>query len=218
MLCLRPGNKKNDWIPKLTTMANDAEELDCWRDFIAGDEAAFRRLYDDYAGRLFAFGCSFCPDEETVKDAIQDLYIDLYRYRSNLDPEVNLTAYLYSSMRRKLVIILKKARQREAAEDQPFEPDFRVEWSMETRMMRNEQERELLCLLSKEIRKLSSRQREVLYLRFTLEMTYEEIAEVMAVSLPTCRTLVYRAVRQLRINMEHTRISVVNLLMLVLSR
>lgn len=199
-------------------MVNDAKEQSHWRNFIAGSETAFQWLYENYADKLFSFGCSFCKDEETVKDAIQDMFIDVFRYRSNLDPEVNLSAYLYSSMRRKLFLALKKIWQRETAGEVGFDPDFLVDWDMETRMVRDEQHKELVYLLSEEIKKLSGRQREVLYLRFNLEMTYEEVAQVMDVSMATCRTLVYRAVKQLRVNLENTRIPMINLLILVFSR
>ncbi|WP_257668209.1 RNA polymerase sigma factor [Parapedobacter tibetensis] len=196
-------------------MISNSEEHDCWCDFIAGSDAAFRMLYDIYVDKLFSFGCGFCRDEETVKDTIHDLFIDLYRYRANVARTVNLSAYLYSAMRRKLVVALKNIRKQQSV--QLTDMDFQVDWNIETHIMRDEQEKELVYILSQEIQKLSNRQREVLYLRFTLDMTYEEVAEVMDVSVATSRTLVYRAVKQMRVNMERTNIPMVNLLMLVLS-
>lgn len=195
-------------------MINDENEQNCWHNFIAGSEEAFRELYTNYVDRLFSFGCGFCVDEDIVKDAIQDMFIDLYKYRAGLDTNVNLSAYLYSSFRRKLLLNLKKKRQLEPIDGQ-FLPDFSMDWDAETNMMREEQEKELTHLLTQEIKKLSGRQREVLYLRFTLEMTYEEVAGVMQVSVATSRTLVYRAVKQLRVNMEDIKVPILNLLLLV---
>ncbi|MNL66075.1 RNA polymerase sigma factor [compost metagenome] len=65
-------------------------------------------------------------------------------------------------------------------------------------MINDEQQSELLLKLSRQLELLPSRQKEALYLRFNSELEYEEIAVIMNISLETCRTLVYRAVKQLR--------------------
>ena len=187
-----------------------AKEQSCWSEFISGSDAAFRMIYDAFAERLFFFGYNYCQDKEMVKDAIQDLFIDLHRYRRNLGPDVNLTAYLFSSMRRKLFAALKKSRQQESMGSRDPDMDFLMDLDTESSIIRNEQERELACLLSKEIEKLPGRQREVLYLRYTMEMNYKDIAGIMEISVATSRTLVYRAVRQLRKNMKGTRLPVIN--------
>ncbi|QEC53430.1 RNA polymerase sigma-70 factor (ECF subfamily) [Anseongella ginsenosidimutans] len=183
-----------------------ADEQSYWHNFIAGKEAAFRMLYDRYIDQLFSFGSNYCNERETIKDAIHDLFIDLYRYRSNLNPQVNITAYLYSSLRRKLALLLKKTSQQETLGEQHADLDFLLDGNKEASMIRDEKERELLELLSKEIQKLPARQREVLYLRFTLELSYQETAEIMDISIATARTLVYRALRQLRSNMEEEKV------------
>src|SRR5690606_21326032 len=65
-------------------------------------------------------------------------------------------------------------------------------------IIRKEKETELTNLLSKEMERLPGRQREILYLRYIREMSYQDIAGTMNISVATSRTLVYRAVRQLR--------------------
>lgn len=204
-------SKFEDLIRERPIMTNDAKEQSCWREFIAGEEFAFRRLYDLYTDRLFAFGNNYCKQRETVKDAIHDLFIDLYRYREKLDPNVNLQAYIYTSFRRKLALSLKKAGRQESLATDHKELIFMFheggDENMEASIIRDEQEREISRLLSRQIQMLPSRQQEALYLRFTLEASYEEAAGIMAVSVATARTLVYRAVRQLRANMEEMRVS-----------
>lgn len=175
-----------------------AKEQRQWRAFIGGSEAAFRSLYLAFVDRLFSYGYHHCHNRELVKDAIQDLFIDLFRYRANLDREADPTAYLYVSLRRKLNTALKKSRNQELMAQGDPAMDLLTAPDTEWGMIQKETETELNRLLSKEIKRLPGRQREILYLRYIREMSYPDIAGIMNISVATSRTLVYRAVRQLR--------------------
>lgn len=179
-----------------------------WRDFVAGEAHAFRKLYNYYADRLFTFGCRYCGDVDLVKDLIHDLFVDLHRYRLRLNPEVHVTAYLYRSLRRKITAAGKKQQQYTGLhpllnDEQPF----LIEWDTEQTTIRNEEEAELMRRVADEVNKLPTRQQEALYLRFTCELDYDEVADIMEVSVASCRTAVYRAIKTLREKLEETRIS-----------
>ena len=45
---------------------------------------------------------------------------------------------------------------------------------------------------------LSPRQREIIYLRFYQNLSYEEIADIMDLNYQTSRNLLYKAIRSLR--------------------
>ena len=47
---------------------------------------------------------------------------------------------------------------------------------------------------------LTERQREIIYLRYMQECSYEEIAEIMQISVPACRKLLYRTLLKLKHN------------------
>ena len=52
--------------------------------------------------------------------------------------------------------------------------------------------------LSKALKTLTKKQRKVLFLRFNQDRTYQEISEIMGVSIETARTSIYRAIKTLR--------------------
>ncbi len=166
-----------------------------WTSFIDGDANALNLLYKQFADALYAFGLRFTEDTELVKDGIQDLFVDLFKYRKTLAPEVNVKSYLFTSLKRKICLVLKK---KAAEANHSFEVPFLLSSSIEEQIISDEQQSELLLKLNKQLELLPSRQKEALYLRFNAELDYEEIAVVMNVSLETCRTLVYRGVKQLR--------------------
>ena len=166
-----------------------------WASFIDGDDDALNLLYKQFIDVLYAFGLRFTDDPELVKDGIQDLFVDLYKYRKTLAMEVNVKSYLFTSLKRKICLVLRK---KAAEANHSFEIPFLLSCSIEDQIINDEHQSELLLKLNNQLELLPSRQKEALYLRFNSELEYEEIALVMNVSLETCRTLVYRGVKQLR--------------------
>lgn len=175
-----------------------SQKSDClsWRAWIEGDECAFRDLYTQYADILFSFGLRYTPDRDLVKDAIHDLFVDLHKYRRSLSLQVNVKGYLFSSLKRKIVSVLKRQHKEAGVENADL--SFYISCGQEDSIIHSESERELRGRLQRELSSLPDRQREVLYLRFHSELDYEEIAVLMDITVATCRTLVYRALKQLR--------------------
>lgn len=170
-------------------------DKDLWTSFINGDDDSLNLLYKQFIDVLYAFGLRFTDDADLVKDGIQDLFVDLYKYRKTLAFEVNVKSYLFTSLKRKICLVLRKNA---AAANHSFEVPFLLSCSIEDQIIETENQSELLLKLNKQLELLPSRQKEALYLRFNAELEYEEVAAIMNVSLETCRTLVYRGVKQLR--------------------
>ena len=45
---------------------------------------------------------------------------------------------------------------------------------------------------------LSDRQREAIYLKYTNDFSYEEIAEILNIDVASSRTLIYRSIKKIR--------------------
>lgn len=183
----------------------DLKEYTYWQDFIGGCDRAFEGLYNMYIDRLFTFGKKYHHDGELIKDSIQDLFTDLYRYRGNINPQVKVRPYLFISLRR---IILAKIRKENKAHGLPQELyyTFTIEWSTESQWIQREENQHLYQRLQKLIKLLPSRQREAIYLKFHEELSYEEVAALMQVSVASCRTLIYRAIRYIRGKVDHPQV------------
>ncbi|MCE7071358.1 sigma-70 family RNA polymerase sigma factor [Dyadobacter sp. CY327] len=182
---------------------------DLWERFISGSSSAFSELYDAYTDVLYKFGMRYSADSDLVKDCIHDLFIDLHSYRGSLAKEVNVKFYLLKSFRRKLHAAHRKSSLLNFNSWQADET-FGINafaFSAEHEIIVDEKQREMLDHLALEINQLPERQREILYLRFNQDLDYEEIASMMQISVPTCRTFIYRALKQLRGKLEFSSIA-----------
>lgn len=168
-----------------------------WESFLEGDKEAFAHLYNLHVEALYRYGTKLCADENLVKDAIQEVFLDLYlkRKKNKTKPE-NLRYYLILALKRNLIKKLK--RNRKLVNEEECELHFEPEYSIEKAIIENEEEEELNRKVNEMLKKLPAKQKEALYLRYNQSMEYPEIAQLLNISVESVRKQVYRAVSSIR--------------------
>jgi RNA polymerase sigma factor (sigma-70 family) len=177
-------------------MNEQYEDQKLWNDFTTGCDRAFRLLFDKYANRLFVFGMNFTGDEETVKDCVQDLFVKLYAERGNLPPVSNVKAYLFNSLKHRLLNLQRDKVEfctvETALAEESDDPSPESLLIMEEKAL--EQKREVERLFAE----ITPRQREILYYRYVEELPYEDICKLMQMNYQSVRNLLHRTVTKLR--------------------
>ncbi len=82
-----------------------------WDDFVAGNDVAYKTIYNTHLQSLYKFGLHFTRNEDLIQDCVHDLFIDLHRYRSRLKKTNNIKLYLFISLKRKIIRALGKERR-----------------------------------------------------------------------------------------------------------
>ncbi len=173
-------------------MKNCTDE-NLWNNFLAGDENAFKRIYEQSISELFTYGNRFSSDQELVKDCIQDLFINLHRTRSQIGKTNKILPYLMVSLKR---IIIKKLKEQNLGRRVDFENlPFRFLLEEEEEIIRDENEGDAL---QKAMDQLTPRQREAIYLKYVLELDYDQLGRVLNLNYQTSRNLIYRGLQRLR--------------------
>ena len=169
-----------------------------WESFKLGNKDAFASIYNQHLNTLYHYGTKLCPDDEIVKDAIQEVFLDLYLKREkNKTNPANLKYYLILSLKRNLIKKLKRSRR--LGEINPgYELTFEPGYNIEQIMIENEEETERTRYIQFIFNQLPVKQKEALYLRFNELMDYSEIANVMNISVESVRKQVYRAIKTVR--------------------
>jgi RNA polymerase sigma-70 factor (ECF subfamily) len=179
-----------------TNALTDDQQL--WQAVRAGHEDAFEGLYRRYFRDLFHYGRQFLRDEEAVNDAIQDLFVDLWRNRRSLSPARSVKYYLMVSLRRKIHRSLRPEHFTETDWELLPESLLPSQSSAETDFTNREDK----CLLTEKLNawldQVPPRQREALILRYYYDMEYAEVAEMLGIKEQTSRNLVQKALYKLR--------------------
>jgi RNA polymerase sigma factor (sigma-70 family) len=168
-----------------------------WKSFLAGNNEAFAHLYNLHVEALFRYGTKLCSNDDLVKDAIQEVFLDLYlkRHKNKTNPD-NLRWYLILALKRNLIKKLK--HNRKLADETECELNFEPEYSIEKAIIENEEEAELNRKVNEVLKNLPAKQKEALYLRYNETMEYPEIAQVLNISVESVRKQVYRALTAIR--------------------
>lgn len=174
-------------------------DSDLWQAFRSGSEAAFEGLYRRFYGKLFRYGRTFTHDDDLVEDCIQDLFLNLHRYRHTLraPDEGGVAFYLFGALRNTLARQLGVLqRVREARRLPPDETD--LDLTVEEALVLREFSEMQLQKLNRAVEQLPQRQREAVYLKFYSGLSFEQIASVMGVNPQSAKNFIQKALHELR--------------------
>lgn len=172
-------------------------DIDVWSSFKMGDDRSLSFIYEEYAPRLYHYGVKFTSDVTIIEDSIQDLFSNLIKLRHNLGDTDNILFYLLKSFKRILLKRLQKDKHHDVGTD-PGEYAFDMTFSIEHDIIVEEIESEKLAMVRNALKSLTNRQKEAIYLRFAKDLAYEEIADIMNISVEACRNLIYTAIKSLK--------------------
>ncbi|NBC18308.1 MAG: sigma-70 family RNA polymerase sigma factor [Bacteroidetes bacterium] len=159
-----------------------------------GCAVLFRTFYED----LYNYGLRLCHREQYVKDAIQDVFLTLWRTRDRLADVSSVKAYLLSSLRRTLLRTLDRDRRRDDRNERYSAERATISFSPEEVLIRFEHTLAQKKAVVQALNALSGRQKEAIFLRYFNGLTNDEIAAVLDVTNQSVRNYLYRARTTLR--------------------
>ncbi len=178
-------------------MAIPSIDTECLAAVREGDRAAFERLFRAYYGRLADYVVRLVESPDAAEDVVQGMFIALWNRRESLPDIEALPAYLHRAVRNRALNHLRdqrRARGREHVVTSTTEDEPGIEPSVEADL----QVADLDAVLQRALHTLAPRTREVFVLSRQHELTYQQIASTLGISVKTVETLMGRALRALR--------------------
>jgi len=172
-------------------------DLELLRQLKAGSPLALQEIYKRYHGVLYSHAYRRYPDREDVRDMIQEVFLHLWRTRETLSISINLSAYLYTAVRNRMLNIFRNKKVR-ATYLQSLQHFIEKGENVVDAKLR---EKELIELVEQEVAALPPQMRTIFEMSRNLEMTHQEIANELNLSPHTVRTQVRNALRILRIKL-----------------
>jgi RNA polymerase sigma-70 factor (ECF subfamily) len=188
---------KESLVSKGNHVIVEVSDLQLWHNFQMGSEAAFASIYNANAERLYGYGLKLVKDKDLVKDCIQDLFVELWDTKHNLSSVRSIKAYLFKCIRRKLIARAAKLRKRF---DLNIDLDLVREStpSAEINLIEKQRFEDERSILAKTLKKLNSKQREIIHLKFYGNLRYDEISEIMALDKRGTYNLMAHTIKLLR--------------------
>ena len=151
--------------------------------FSRGSTDAFKELFLRYKQPVFGFFRRRIADPAQAEELTQETFLAIIRACARYEPRAMFSTYIFAISLRILRAYRRKAALRAAlfgAEPRPERPNLRSDGQAE-------------LILRQAVGKLERIDREVLLLREFEQLSYAQIAELLALPLNTVRSRLFRA-------------------------
>ncbi|OIN55419.1 RNA polymerase sigma factor, partial [Arsenicibacter rosenii] len=139
----------------------------------------------------------FMVQEQVVEDCIQDLFLQLWQNRLQINETESVKHYLLKALRHH-IMQYHRAKSRYTTEDLDWDASIPEEFDAETLLIHQESLRLLTQNMQTQLDKLPVREREALYLRYYENLSIPEIAEVMQVNRQSVSNFLQKALLKIR--------------------
>lgn len=167
--------------------------------FEKGNEEAYSHFYKLFVNDMYAYGISLGAGETIVKDSIQNVFLNIYSSKIQFKSVNHLRYYLLRSMKHRVYDFLKSVPYTITDSLDDYESmNFSVEADVVSDLISEEQQQTLKRKLNEMLSILTNRQREAIYLRYSQELDFPQIAEILNMTVPASRKLISRALQRMR--------------------
>ncbi len=188
----------------LPDLENNTESLDVQLilRLQAGDETAFREVFDRFNQKIYGLACHFLKNKEQGKEVVQETMLRFWEHRLKLSTDYALAPYVYTIARRVTLNMLRQAASSRAASMKLWQSVPAYHNDTEEAILGADLERVTVQILNI----LPPRQQEIFRLSRFEGLSYEEIAVRMNISTHTVKYHMMAALKVLRTHFNEAEI------------
>ncbi|MDE7443870.1 MAG: RNA polymerase sigma-70 factor [Muribaculaceae bacterium] len=172
-----------------------------------GSVKAFDMIYHRYVNRLYAYCFPYIKSRQMTEEVVQDVFVNLWRYRDRIDPEKDLSVLLFTVARRYRINALRSVVNAPVYEDYV---DYQNHLSSEDRSTLEYDD--LRRMVMRLLRRLPRTQRQVFMLSRFENLTTDEISRKLNLAEKTVANQLSLALKNLRQAMSQAQ-GLIHLLM-----
>jgi RNA polymerase sigma-70 factor (ECF subfamily) len=160
----------------------------------AGDETAFRELYDRYSSRLYGLALRMTRSPQDSEEILQETFLNLWAYKDKLSSVLDPPAYLFTTAYNKIYASLRH-----------IAGDARLLQELISRIQDGDNQtlerlefKESEALIKEAVDKLPPQRKLVYQLSRQEGLDYDQIAKRMGISRNTVRNHLVEALNDIR--------------------
>lgn len=155
-----------------------------------GDKQAFKYVFDTYFTALCRFMYLYLGDTQEAEDIASDIFASVWENRKKLEIRLTFKAYLFQAAKNRCLNVIRDRKATVSLDDINGQdtPQVSITDSLETEELNN--------LIQEAILSLPEKCREVFLQSRTKNLTNQEIAESMDISVKTVEAQITKALKQ----------------------
>lgn len=168
------------------------EDKELYREFLKGNENAFKKIVLKYSKNLIYFIFKYVKNIEISEDLSQDVFLYLIKNKEKFKFKCSLKTYLYIIAKSRAITYLKKNKISITFDENIL--DSESFYDIEEYVFNSIGKKELI----KEIGKLKENYGKAVYLADIEEFSYKEIARILGKTIFQVKNYVHRGRKELK--------------------
>jgi RNA polymerase sigma-70 factor (ECF subfamily) len=170
-------------------------DITLWESFLNGDQEAFGLLFKNNYPHLYQYGSKICRNHPVLEDTIQELFLEVWKSRNPV-PTISVKAYLLKALKYKLLKELSRNHSTSFRDE--FAENGSFDLGYEAFLVAKQEDEERTRKVIQSLEQLSHRQKEIIYLKFYQNLSYDEVSSIMNINYQAARNLLYQAIKALK--------------------
>ncbi|HQJ56621.1 MAG TPA: RNA polymerase sigma factor [Caldisericia bacterium] len=162
---------------------NDLPESEIIKEVKKGDKEMFGLLVEKYSDRVFSYFIRFLGDRDEALNLTSEVFFKAFKGIKNFNEDKEFFPWLIKIARNEGINFMRKNKVYEELETDKFTEE-------------NYFERDVM--LEDALKKLNENDREILLLFYQQDLSYDEIANILNISLENVKVRIFRAKEKLR--------------------
>ncbi|MCA8941707.1 MAG: sigma-70 family RNA polymerase sigma factor [Planctomycetes bacterium] len=164
------------------------------RDVADGKANAVRDCIRRFSGSVWSLARRFCPTQQDAEDAVQDIFLDLWKSASRYDPSAGSEiAFVMTIARRRLIDRTRRVSRAPSIQSLP-EPEIVADHPTRDAVEFDEE----VAKVREAMDRLRPEQREVLTMSLVQGHTHQQVAERTGMPLGTVKSHARRGLMRIR--------------------
>lgn len=179
---------------RLDSRSEDSRNI---RKALKGDQVAYRAILKKYHDQVYNLLYRMVHDKDEVEDLTQEAFIKAFNSLKNFNEEFAFSTWLYKIATNNCIDYIRKKKLATFSIDKPIESKD-GEYSFEIPDSTYEPDKTLIAgqrtkILEEAVNALPEKYRQVILMRHTEDMDYQEIADALKLPLGTVKAHIFRA-------------------------
>lgn len=170
---------------------------------ISGDIEFFEYLYEEFYSKAVFYANQYLRDPELAKDIAQDSFVTLWEKRKEINPELSIQAYILTIVKNKCLNILRsKISKRQYASKVIMQEEMANLLALSDPTADEYLLVEIAEMVEETLSEMPEKMSVVFRLNRESELTYDEIAQQLEVSVKTVEYRMSKALHFFRIKFK----------------
>ncbi|MFT3903027.1 MAG: RNA polymerase sigma-70 factor [Niabella sp.] len=160
------------------------------------DKKAFNEIYERYWAGLVDVAYKSLLELDKAEDVVQDIFISLYQRRMKIELSVSLRAYLYKSLKFKIL-----NEYRSQAVRATYQKNIALSHNGKTEFANVLDAKKMEQLIARSVEELPAKCKNAFLLSRENELSYKDISEKLDISVSTVEKHISKALKSIRMSL-----------------